>query len=964
MHHPPLPYPGQTLGYGRRGELGFVQSRSASRRQTSDDIATFDSLSFSGDEATVSVADALILASGARLDVYRVEKERLASLGYLDGLRGSVISAKILPSGSLNDPLWQKRPLVALIVHGPLSPSPHQSRPPSSHSSEFDPSASTIHALRTAEGTSRQPHHAPPQAFAPHSTHLYQTTVEVYSLRDRTHVATLYKSASAEFELLPGECTLEPPSPIGGLTIQASGRFVVLTTAESSGEVYIYEAARDLSDQPFKCIGKTWTTVPSHKSRTWSSSSASEPESPSDGPNAQRPQVDAGLVSLSSCWLAIAPPPPSFRTSVSGGVPIVSPVKPPPGFGTHTSGMQPPVTCEAEKPLEESRLNKVARDVTQEMIKGAIWAGDKGVTAWKKYWNKPAEPSPYDQGLSQPPMPQFPPTHASDQMRVADQPTVISVIDLEKLSHSQDAKADVALNPMATFPLTGGCSFISFSPNGLSLLTASAKGDVSTVWDLMRLAHGNQSLTRTNIDAPDSGPLVRQLTNFTRVTVARIRDVVWSEPHGEHLAIVTDRGTVHLHDLPAAALQWPPPPPPRTKTISPTSQGTDAVGAPTQPRSWSAAFNAVSNNAQPLIAAVRSNPLANLGQINLAQAGAGAAAAGNKLMVSGVTRSVGAAAGTVNTIRHMGENRLHLPEPLRGDLRGCVRWLRSGRAGGIRPGPLAVVSGGVLRIHAVKAGAELKGNRRRATAVGTKLAELSLPAAPPTDYPTTVITEADDLEPAPKPSAVPPSSTTAPLLGQWPASPARRGPPAEPPQPLSRAEIDTCAPRPPFHADRRVTMAVYVAEPTVHRGETGDWVFGEEIPVEALDAGRELAATEEEGGPDVENAAFVGAEHDLLGDESGVLGGVAVDADFPDGLTAAELEIHDPELQLQGAPAPLPEPEPEPYFEPWGPPKKKKGKKKKQAQYETEGPGDLGAFAGDAANDEGVDFRADWGWKT
>jgi hypothetical protein len=43
------------------------------------------------------------------------------------------------------------------------------------------------------------------------------------------------------------------------------------------------------------------------------------------------------------------------------------------------------------------------------------------------------------------------------------------------------------------------------------------------------------------------------------MTIARIVDVVWTSPHGERAAMVTEPGTVHILDLPASAFTWPPP---------------------------------------------------------------------------------------------------------------------------------------------------------------------------------------------------------------------------------------------------------------------------------------------------------------------------------------------------------------------------------------------------------------------
>ena len=66
---------------------------------------------------------------------------------------------------------------------------------------------------------------------------LYQTTVEVYSLRMRKHIATLYKSATVKMEQpVVGHLSL-PPKPVGDLSLDAAGRFVTLSSGKS-GEVF------------------------------------------------------------------------------------------------------------------------------------------------------------------------------------------------------------------------------------------------------------------------------------------------------------------------------------------------------------------------------------------------------------------------------------------------------------------------------------------------------------------------------------------------------------------------------------------------------------------------------------------------------------------------------------------------------------------------------------------------------
>ena len=122
-------------------------------------------------------------------------------------------------------------------------------------------------------------------------------------------------------------------------------------------------------------------------------------------------------------------------------------------------------------------------------------------------------------------------------------------------------------------------------------------------------------------------------------------------------------------------------------------------------------------------------------------------------------------------------------------------------------------------------------------------------------------------------------------------------------------------------------MHVYVDEPTVLAEESGDWAFGEEIPIEPLEAGgsgmavtREQLEAQEE---DVKGTTFrLGVtDEPLLDLESSMVNHVA----YPE---EPEPEIFEPEPQ---AAEELPEPKLEPL-----PPKKKKGKKKRQPIFEDE----------------------------
>jgi hypothetical protein len=758
---------------GIPGDVIIGPSRSTSRKASKYNFCSFDSLSHSGD--TILSDNTLLAASDNSLYVFKIEKEKISRIGKIDGLRGYVVSAKILPCTSRSDSTRDSRPLIVAIIHGPLLA---ESPTGSSHSDhQFDPS----------QGDKTLPK--------------YQTTVEVYSLRERKHVATLYSSEAAELELdhVLGKKVIEPPEPIGALSIHVSGKFIVVSSGES-GEIYIFDARSGRPDQPFRCIGKTWTSVPQRKSRTWSTSSApSEAENFREKSPTRPPKQDNAVLSLNNRWLAYIPPVPSTRSTVFGKVKVPSTAKGPPGIRSHTASSQPQTTCELDTPLEESKLNKVARDVTQEFIKGARWVGDQGFQAWKSYWNK--SPDAYEPVQAQ--NPQFPPTHAlDDPNRLDKQPTVVSILDLEKLANNQDLKADIALQPIATFSLPGGCSFLSFSPNGLGLLTASSKGDVQYVWDLMQVVNPRITINPLS-PRSEFTPVIRQIARFTRVTVASIVDVAWSEPRGEKLAVITDRGTVHLHDLPLTALQWPPAP---RLPRSPAENKSTEIPSPSS-GGWNSALNAVSGAS---FAAVRGNSLMNFGGFNLAQASAGAGVKGSKIMASGFSRSVEAATGTVNSLMHMGETRFHIPGASHSVSPGCARWWV-----GKDNNAIAVTGDGVIFIHRVLLRKDGKNNKKKHSVVGERIAEISIPN--PRDK--------QDHE-------LPNDGFTVDIV--WPEPVQRRISTSFATNPLSYAEIDTSSPYQPFHTDRRVNLFTYIDS---SYKPIGAWIFGEDIGTRLMRSG-------------------------------------------------------------------------------------------------------------------------------
>ena len=824
-----------------------VQARTGSR-MSSRDFYAFDSLEMAADSTTNLLPEnVLIVAIDRGLVVYKLEKATLNIFGRLEGLRGKVLGAKILPYASRIDLLGKQRPLIAVIVHGPVFSSQDIGRVPpgvtTSEGSEFDPSESMSDALQNADVVSAQ------------KLSRYQTTVEIYSLKDVSHIATILHCPPVPVDVRSRGKDIVSSAHVEQLHLHASGKFLVIGSG-TSGEIWIFEACQrstPSSPEPFRCLGKTWTSIPNRTSRTWSTSSTSyESESTHDGWPSRGIELEVPILSLSHRWLAIVPPVPSSRSTLHCQVNLSGANVQVSGLTSHTAPSQPQTNCELDIPLGESAINRMARDAAQEVIKGAKWITDQGTQVWKNYWNKQTGTSNSPHFGSYPPMQQqqhqqsFPPTHANDdRIRASTQSDLVSVLDLERLSSSLETKASVYVHPIVTFALPAGCSYLSFSPSGLSLLSASAKGDVQYVWDLMRMIHGNVNIDSTDGSAAvEITPTVRQVARFVRLTTANIVDVVWTAPRGEEVAMVTDRGTVHIFDLPANAYRWPPQ---RRIGRPATSLSADpSMTSLTKPidlqapkgSTFSTALNMVSSKTPSLFSTPRGRPqsigsaISGLGSFNIA---AGAGAKGGKAFAVGIGKSVEAATDTMNTIRHLGENRVQIPGSPSAPLNvnsGCIRWLhgkvevKKSRDGKDKA-DLAVVGAGILRIHHVSQSKIAKTARRRPSAIGEKPAELSLRAFP---APSTL-------------------SDQGPVLsGYWPPSPFQiykndRGIG----NPTSYAELSTNAPYQPFHTDHRINLysyqGVHDAEDGTHhfRNSTTPWVFGEEIQTALICSGAAIS---------------------------------------------------------------------------------------------------------------------------
>lgn len=833
-HFPPPPHHQQAHYYAAPEiDLGHPEPAPEDGVPGEGFCCVFDSLLSSGHEVSGNTENVLLVGFDHGLNIYHIGRKRFDLVGRLDGLRGSVVGAKILHSQCVSDRPLQ--PLIAVIVHGPYIISSAPSRPGTSHAveEEFEPSMSEMQALQAAA-----------------ITH-YQTTVEIYSLRKGQHLGTLFRSPKVETK--GGRLHSTMPHPVGDLSIQAKGRFLVISSG-ISGEVFIFERILHGNSETlpsFRCLGKVWTRIGSPKTRSVStSSSESGPARLHDALAAGTRRSSAIILSLSNRWLAVAPPSSSAQVTLHGEAEPDGPSHKAPGVSSHAPAAEPQISCDLDTPEGGGLLNKAARDIAQGFLKTAQWVGLEGKQAWSNYWSKPSEQS--QQGPAAPPstpdlsalsnQQSFPPTHAQDSPvnRAKNRPALVSIFDLEKLSKSQHSKAASILQPLATFSLPTGCSLLSFSPNGLHLLTASAKGDVEHVWDLMRMVHG-EAARAGDPDASPKGPSVRQVAKITRMTEARIVDVVWTEPKGERLAIITDRGTVHINELPPSAFQWPPPR--RILRSSISASASSATGAKNDDSArpvsagasngFSSAFGMFTGKTQPLIDAVRGrrpsvgSGFSGFGGMALT---AGIGAKSGRAVAAGFNRSVGAAAaGTVNTIRHLGENRLALPSSQSAVAPGCVRWL-SGKG----LGRIAVTGGGLVRIYSIRQSSNSQARQRRPSVFGDRPVEFSLPKEP-------AATQHVMSKQLPNSRSSPePSTPHGSFWHPQPALPVLSNSKLET-HPLSYAELDTSLAYQPFHTDRRVNLYIYSDEvtsavSTIPQG-TSTWVFGEPVPATKISVG-------------------------------------------------------------------------------------------------------------------------------
>lgn len=796
--NPPLPYQPQAHFFGATNIENFdIQPQAGLKAGERGYYFGFDTLPCLNADHVPGKGNVVLAGYEGGLEVHAVGRRGVDRIASLKGLRGGVYNAKLLPWSAQNADGF---PLVAVVVHGPAFPLP---APGANSEGGYDAvSADRSEAISNANPTTGARGGGTPRP-TPGFIEAYQTTVEVYSLKTNKLVQVLLEAPKVLLSTPITSPIFKPPPPTGAFNIKADASNIVVASGVT-GECWVYRHMVVPSEQhmQFVCLGKVWTTLQHTQTEDFAM--------PRNGQSSPRPtqRPVTAVFSLNGRWLAYCPARPQSQITLRADLPIPRYGKTP-GLSSMTAPQPPSINAEADLPTSESVMNKIMRDATQELIQGAKWVGQQGWSAWNKYWNPPTQlpsrsPPAGPQGwggvhAQRPDAAQFPPTHGTvTQPALPKDPGLISIIDLDTLSTWSTP------HPVVTFQVPHGCSFLSLAPSGLLLFTASSKGDVHTVWDLMRTHYTRASnLQQPAATAVEGSPRVRQVAQFCRMTVARVVDVAWTRPNGEQAAMVTERGTVHLLDLPSSAFTWPPP---RRRIRGGQAQAAGGEVAPSAVAMASNALHTVRNAAGPLMSRQRRSN-SNVPVVMGSGLVEGAAYSG-KAIVSGISHSLGVTGkAAYNQLRASGEKRVSLPGT--GISRGssCVVWAR-----GRKNHHLMGLGDGVVRKFPSKS-RHLSGQGRSARP--TRYTDSKLRPLPDDSLSLSVRAYIDPDEYLDLPEQGAAAANNAGLfndryLSQEPYTGSA----------IPQAEIESSAPYQPFHTDRRVSLYESGADSTAD-GEGG-----------------------------------------------------------------------------------------------------------------------------------------------
>ena len=587
----------------------------------------WDSLTVGAHSLSTHTQNVLLVGSEGCLDVYIATEAKLKHYCRLEDLPGAVIDAKIVPTRGEPSaaPTKDLEPVVVLTVHGPLL---------------------------SSDGLNEHIGHGEIEE----SITCYQTSVEVYSLRTANHIGTLFRTQPVDLEEPLGSKRFVQPPAQGDLRIEVRGQFVTIASG-ISGEVFVfhydYEALRR-AGMSFRCLAKLWT-----------STETVNPSSITNELNSPTNYSSKSIFSLSFRWLALVPP--ISASSINGEVPLVSEqqVKPP-SFKTFLAPERPVEDCIIDAPDADTLLDRASKYV----VKNSKALGEKGKEAWNNYWSPPQQSPgfsspvyPLDMGfpLTEP----FPPTHGIDSTRSSlnTEPALVAIYDLDRLIENPGVEPrQHPTKPLATFPAPLGCSFLSFSPDGRYLMTISDKGEYQFVWHCFAVVNTEASWS----SHPNHERVLTEVARFSRNTEASIIDVSWQNPYGEVVAMLTAKGTVHLHPLPPEATTWPLKPRAySSKMISEDDGGSDRPHsndwASTAMSSAKMAFGSLSS-----VARRRSGSGSPKAQPTSLYSSIGStigsvANSSSRYVAKGVTSGYGFASDKLAYIRHAGDNKIHLP---------------------------------------------------------------------------------------------------------------------------------------------------------------------------------------------------------------------------------------------------------------------------------------------------------------
>ncbi|EFX00718.1 hypothetical protein CMQ_7720 [Grosmannia clavigera kw1407] len=852
--NPPLPHQPQAHFYGVPDiDLDLQPHQAGIKPGQRGYHFSFDSLpsAYPGRQASLGTGTVVTAGFEGGLRVSLVSKRGLEPLATLSGLRGGVYGAKILPwmaPGTAAEDLF---PLVAVVVHGPVLPEALYPEGEGDGDSGVgvgltDGGAGAVAASASAaDGIETD---ARVDSEKRRCIEYYQTSVEVYSLRHSQWICTLLEAPKIPLAIPVTSPVFQPPPPTGAFQIKADGGTVAVSSA-TTGECWVFRqmAAGSEDVLPFCCVAKLWTTL-QQSPRGSKGSSEATPETErvraaSSAASSQTPSRHSpkqAVLSLSGRWLAYCPANPSSQIALRAVVPVALHGRAP-GITSLTPPQLPPTTAEVDLPQSESVMNKIMRDATQEIISGAKWVGQQGWQAFNNYWKGTPGLSTAQSARSD--AAQFPPTHgAVTQSAVSKEPGLVSVVDVTALGGS------ATVHPLATFSPPLGCSFLSFSPSGLWLFTASTKGDVQTVWDLMRVQHTKASPLQV-LGGPGgpgtlTGSRVRQIAQFSRMTVARIVDVAWTKPNGERLAMVTERGTVHILDLPSSAFTWPPPrrrtnsTAPDTSTTTGNNSGISGIGSigsmgggnagsggadtsTGRPASMvavsyaSSALSTAFDAARPLLARPRRSS-ANVPQSTGATI-VDHASHGGKMLAAGISHSLGKTGNAINQLRHNGENRVSLPAGSFAPGPACVVWLT-----GKRSHALFVLGDGLVRSFASRSRRKTSGQRTLHLSLNK---DFRLPFLPDDMLAAAIkrLLEPDEYLDFEHGDGEAGSNTMVLLDSRQRLTMLESS--------IPQAEIESSAPYQPFHTDRRVALYEFEDGAHVHAAAAAAAAAAVVVPV-------------------------------------------------------------------------------------------------------------------------------------